>query len=44
MGENLEGIVLQPAAKFASLVVLLCISQGCQFQATENTTKSQNIK
>ena len=24
------------------LVVLLCISRGCQFQATENATKSQN--
>ena len=43
MGENLEGIVLQPAAKFASLVVLLCISQGCQFQATEHFWASENL-
>ena len=41
-GQNSEGVVLRPAAKFASLVVLLCISRGCQFQATANATKSQN--
>ena len=40
--QNLEGVVLRPAAEFASLVVLLCISWGCHFQATENATKSQN--
>ena len=28
--------------EFVSLVVLLCTSRGCQFQATENATKSQN--
>ena len=31
-------VVLRPAAEFASLVVLLCISRGCQFQATEKAT------
>ena len=37
-----HAVVLLPAAEFASLVVLLCISRGSQFQATENATKSQN--
>ena len=41
-GENSEGAQQHPAAEFASLVVLLCISRVCQFQATENATKTQN--
>ena len=40
-GQNSESVVLRPAAEFASLVVLLCTGRGCQFQATENATKSQ---
>ena len=40
-GQNSEGVVLRPATEFASLVVLLCISRGCQFQATEKATKNR---
>ena len=38
-----HAVVLWPVAEYACLVVLLCISRGCQFQVTENTTKSQNM-
>ena len=41
--QNSEGDQLRPAAEFASLVILLCISQGCRFQATgkaEHDTKN----
>ena len=41
-GQNSEGVVLLPVAEFASLVFFLCISRGCQFQATETATNSQN--
>ena len=34
--QNAEGDQLRPAAEFASLVILLCISRGCRFQATGN--------
>ena len=42
--KNSEGVQLRPPAKFASLVVLLYISWGCQFQATENATKMHDTK
>ena len=41
-GENSEVAQQLLAAEFASLVVLLCISRVCQFQVTENATKTQN--
>jgi len=41
-GQTSEGVELWPAAEFASLFVLWCVSWGCQFQATENATKMQN--
>ena len=41
-GQNSEVVVLRRAAEFESLVVLLCISRGCQFRATENYTISDN--
>ena len=41
-GENSEDAQQLLAAEFASLVVLLCISRVCQFQVTENATKTQN--
>ena len=41
-GENSEDAQQHLAAEFASLVALLCISRVCQFQATENATKTQN--
>ena len=37
--QNSEGDQLRPAAEFASLVILLCISRGCRFQATGNAKK-----
>ena len=41
-GQNSEGIQLRPAAEFLKPCRLLCIFGGCQFQATENATKTQN--
>ena len=41
-GQNSEVVVLRRAAEFESLVVLSCISRGCQFRATENDTISDN--
>ena len=39
--QNSEGDQLRPAAEFASLVILLCISRGCRFQATGNAQKKK---
>ena len=42
--QNSEGEQLRSAAEFASLVILLCISRGCRFQATETPKKKKKTQ
>ena len=42
--QNSEGDQLRPAAEIASLLILLCISLGCRFQATGNAKKKKKTQ